>query len=330
MESAEKRKQLVETGLELLRSGLVARTWGNVSSRLDDSRFLITPSGLDYTKTTEADIAVYDRLSGTWEGPRKPSSEKGIHAAAYELFPDVNFVIHTHQTYATALGLVGWDSMDVSEQEKSRLGGLARAEYGLPGQKSLRENVRKAMQTGAQVVFMVNHGVVICGASREDAMEKAELLEKICKRNYKGGIINVKKMSYAEVQKLMEKIKSAYPNALAVCTDELVAQANSGKAIPAQLDDMAQMIGLKIAVTKNKPESIIKALGKRNAVLVPRLGAVVCGRDEDDSQALCLLAQKSAVSARHCKASGAKIKLPLGDAVLMKIVYDMKYSKQKG
>ena len=95
----------------LLETGLVARTWGNVSCRLDDTRYLISPSGLAYTRTTEADIALCATGSDTWSGPRKPSSERGIHAAAYRQFPEVGFVIHTHQTYASALGLAGSDAL---------------------------------------------------------------------------------------------------------------------------------------------------------------------------------------------------------------------------
>ena len=57
------RGQLVQTGRELLEKGLVARTWGNISCRLDDESFLITPSGLDYMKTTDEDIVIYNSVS---------------------------------------------------------------------------------------------------------------------------------------------------------------------------------------------------------------------------------------------------------------------------
>ena len=38
------REMIVETGLDLLRSGLTIRTWGNISARIDDDTILITPS----------------------------------------------------------------------------------------------------------------------------------------------------------------------------------------------------------------------------------------------------------------------------------------------
>ncbi|MBO7353137.1 MAG: class II aldolase/adducin family protein, partial [Lachnospiraceae bacterium] len=48
MDERELRAHVVATGIELLRDALVARTWGNISARVDENRFLITPSGLDY------------------------------------------------------------------------------------------------------------------------------------------------------------------------------------------------------------------------------------------------------------------------------------------
>lgn len=88
MEEKIARELICDTGRELLKTGLVARTWGNVSCRLDKSSFLITPSGLDYLKTMPEDIVYVDLSTMEWEGKHKPSSEKGVHAAAYELFDD--------------------------------------------------------------------------------------------------------------------------------------------------------------------------------------------------------------------------------------------------
>ena len=135
------RKEITETGRALLRDGLVARTWGNVSARVDAEHFLITPSGLDYMQTREEDLALYHPADKSWTGPHKPSSEKGIHAAAYDLFPEVTFVIHTHQTYASAFGVWGFELLKMTPIEREQLGGVALAEYGLPGTKKLKKNV---------------------------------------------------------------------------------------------------------------------------------------------------------------------------------------------
>ena len=148
MNNRKERKLLVETGRELLEKNIVARTWGNTSCRVDDEHCLITPSGLDYMQTTEEDIVLLDLKSGEWEGRRKPSGERGVHIAAYRQFPGVNFVIHTHQNYATAIGLTGIDSLQITEEEKRQLGGLGAAAYGLPGMKKLTDAVDHVLQQG--------------------------------------------------------------------------------------------------------------------------------------------------------------------------------------
>ena len=161
MNNRKERELLVETGRELLEKNIVARTWGNTSCRVDDEHCLITPSGLDYMQTTEEDIVLLDLKSGEWEGRRKPSGERGVHIAAYRQFPGVNFVIHTHQNYATAIGLTGMDSLQITEEEKRQLGGLGAAAYGLPGMKKLTDAVDHVLQQGIQTVLMVHHGVLV-------------------------------------------------------------------------------------------------------------------------------------------------------------------------
>ena len=42
------KQQILEGGERLLKEGLVARTWGNISIRVDETHMLITPSGRPY------------------------------------------------------------------------------------------------------------------------------------------------------------------------------------------------------------------------------------------------------------------------------------------
>ena len=330
MEESIARKLICDTGRELLRTGLVARTWGNVSCRLDREHFLITPSGLDYLKTTPEDIACVELGTMKWEGKRKPSSEKGVHASAYELFPEVGFVIHTHQSCASALGLAGFESMDITEAERSALGGIAKAEYGLPGMKKLKNAVRAAMQTGAHTVFMVNHGVVVCGADKKQTMERAQLLEDICRRNLRVGNAAPKRLAEAKTAALMTSVRREIPTAELSGGEYAVMWAGTGKTLHAQLDDMAQMLGSHVPCVKAKPNRVVRALRARDAVFVRGVGAVVRADDPDDREALRLLTEKSALCALHTAGFGSKVKLAAADTALMRFVYKKKYSKRKG
>ena len=59
----EAKKLVVEAGKKLLETGLIARTWGNVSARISDTQFVITPSGRAYETLTPDDIVVVN-ISG--------------------------------------------------------------------------------------------------------------------------------------------------------------------------------------------------------------------------------------------------------------------------
>ncbi len=298
----EIRARVAETGRMLLEKKLVARTWGNISERIDEERFAISPSGLDYLHTEPEDVAIVKLEDMTWEGRRKPSSEKGIHAAAYRIFPDVNFVIHTHQNFASALGLGGFSNDRMTPEQKEKLGEVYTAGYGLPGTKKLAGNVTAAYELGARVVFMEHHGVVICGRSRDEAFEMANILEEACKAQVKGVDVN----EPASVQ-----------------------LARLGIPLPAQLDDMAQMIGKEIPVVENNPTVIAAALQKINVVIVKGKGIQVTSDDPEDIAALEILAEKAATAFLHTRALGIKAKLSGFDAWLMRTVYKLKYSKQK-
>ena len=93
MEEQMARRLVAEEGKKLQQAGLVARTWGNISCRIDENHFVITPSGLDYETMTAGDLVLMDIRNGVCCGTHKPSSEKGVHLAAYQTFPEVGYVI---------------------------------------------------------------------------------------------------------------------------------------------------------------------------------------------------------------------------------------------
>ena len=318
-------EQVSETGRLLLGRGLVARTWGNFSARLDGDSFCITPSGLGYEHMTPEDTVRCRISDGTCEGTRRPSSEKGIHAAAYRIFPDTGFVIHTHQTYATALSLGGLGQIPITAEERERLGGIAVAGYGLPGTKKLRSAVSAALEQGAHTVLMAHHGALICGCDRADAMERAELLEEICRRGCLGQDPDPEAGRKAVTAEYFRRV---YPTADIEASGPVLTWAALKLPLPAQLDDMVQMMGRSVPVAGNEKEALA-LLGKHSSVLLPGTGAIVRGDDLEDTQALLLLTRKAAVAALHCRALGRPCRLSLTDCLAMRAFYLLKYSKRK-
>lgn len=103
----EKEKQeILDTALEIKRNRLVSLSGGNVSMRVGEDRYLVTPSGMAYEIMTYEDVCLIDGKCRLVEGRRKPSSDSSALVYMYEHMPNVNAIIHTHQPWATAVGFV--------------------------------------------------------------------------------------------------------------------------------------------------------------------------------------------------------------------------------
>lgn len=184
MDIKQAKLDVIKAGHMLCEKGLIQRTWGNVSCRIDEKSFAITPSGRDYLSLTPEDIVIVDIDTLSYDGNIKPSSEKGIHAAGYKLRPEVNFIIHTHQTFASLAGLRSCDINHI-DGESSKIIGLhiPLATYGLPGTKPLRDGVAEAIsRSSSKAVLMHHHGALCLGNDLEDAFAVANEVEEVCQK----------------------------------------------------------------------------------------------------------------------------------------------------
>ena len=325
MSNMDKRREIIDTGIELLEEKLVARTWGNISARIDADNYLITPSGLDYTSMREEDIVSVNIKTGEYTGINRPSGEKGVHSAAYEVFDDVNFVVHTHQTYATAVSLAGLDSFDITEEEIEKLGGIALAEYGLPGTKEITNACKSALLTGAHTVLMIHHGVLVLGKDKEEAMKRVKLLEPICERNVKRVIKDNTLNNYLKAFDTCPEDNSSYRYCEVLTDKALIALSNSETEIFSQLDDVSQMIGTKIVTV----DSLDKALKlSDNAVLIKGVGALIKAENKDDLEALKVLMNKMAIVKLYTKAKNVKAEISIEESDFMHYDYVNRYSLQ--
>lgn len=177
----EAKETVVLAGKRLVESGLIARTWGNVSCRISDTQFVITPSGRDYHSLTPEEIVEVQISDLSYHGDIKPSSEKGAHAEVYKQFPEVNFVIHTHQEYASALSVLENKSVPVSTDYKTLAGEVICADYGLPGTKKLREGIHRALTLSkGRAIIMKHHGALCFHTDYESTFLVATELEQAC------------------------------------------------------------------------------------------------------------------------------------------------------
>jgi len=86
-----------------VKEGLVKRTWGNISLRVDENHMLITPSSRRYEDLSTQDIVMVIYPTSEYKCSVKPSSEMGLPAKIYLTRKDVNAVIHNHQPNASTV-----------------------------------------------------------------------------------------------------------------------------------------------------------------------------------------------------------------------------------
>ncbi|MEN9447787.1 MAG: L-fuculose phosphate aldolase [Bacteroidota bacterium] len=175
------KKEVCEAGKRLLKEGLVARTWGNVSIRVNERQMVITPSGRKYEELTPNDMVLVDIYTLKYEGSIKPSSELKLHCQVYKNRPNINSVIHTHQMYASIVAAAQKDVEVLQKEHQLILGAtvIKAAPYALPNTKKITVETENAIEQ-SNAALMANHGVVCIGTDLENAFEVARTLEKAC------------------------------------------------------------------------------------------------------------------------------------------------------
>lgn len=304
MNVAENKKlQVIKAGLELKKKGLIVRTWGNVSRRIDNNSFAITPSGRNYESLEEKDI-VQVRISDlSWKGEAKPSSEMLVHRAIYQINPEVNFIFHTHQRYASALGCSGLHQ--ISYLKKSKAGNKEKiivpiAKYGISGSQELCNHVIKEL-SGPKIrlqtkgaIIMKNHGVVCYGTAHDETMEQIMDLEHAAARQIRDMNIPIDDLSEIGMASANKKIEKSSNNLWQLINNSKCARkfSKEGELLKPYLDDFAMLIGGEAPIAQN----LLKAKEMAElfpAVTVPGEGILCFGNDREDVESIFELVTKN-------------------------------------
>ena len=174
----KEKKDVLEAALEIKRNHLVALCGGNISVRLDDGTFLVTPSGMIYEDMTPDDVVRVDANGIVVDGIRNPSRDTSALLHIFKEMPWVNAIIHTHQPWATAAGLVVdvLPACLVTQMDANR-GDVNVAPFTPSGEEQM--GVLTVEYAGyAWAVILKHHGVMAYGPSLKDAIFSAVYLEE--------------------------------------------------------------------------------------------------------------------------------------------------------
>jgi len=199
------RLEIVQFGRLLHQNRFVAATDGNLSTRLDEQRLLITPTCISKGRMRTSDLVIVDREGNRLSGKRRVSSELAMHLMIYRLRPDVNGIVHAHPPTATGFAASGLDlNRPLVCEVVVGLGSIPLARYGTPGTPELT-GALEPLIPNYDAILMANHGVVTFGPSLENAYMKMETVEHFARIALVTHLLgNEQPLGEKEVEKLHE------------------------------------------------------------------------------------------------------------------------------
>ena len=178
------RDEICKVGASLFDRGLTAGSSGNISVRLDDGGWLMTPTNMSLGALDPARLSRLDATGRLISGDQ-PTKEAFLHLSMYGERKDAAAVVHLHSSHATAVSILrDVDPNDVlpalTAYYVMRIGRLPLVPYFAPGDPDLAHAVR-ALASNHHAVLLANHGPVVAGTSLANAQYATEELEETAK-----------------------------------------------------------------------------------------------------------------------------------------------------
>ena len=173
--------EIIAVANEIKRVGLVQLTGGTVSVRKETGDIVVTPSGMPYETMTPDQVLVLNKDGQIIEGTLRPSVDTVALKYIYDHRPDINAIIHTHQPYATAVGLVT-DEMPACCTTLCNvcLGSVPVAPYSAAASEEMGISTVKYIGD-KRAVILKHHGVIAVGPTLHDAEAAAIYMEDAAK-----------------------------------------------------------------------------------------------------------------------------------------------------
>ena len=349
------KKHIIEVSRKLHEIGLLVRTWGNISCRVDEKSFLITPSGIKYEDLIPEMIVQVNIDDLSYEGEYIPSSEKAVHAACYKNRPDTEFIVHTHQVYASCAGTLGFRKILTYYDDEDIM--IPCVPYALPGTDKLAANVAMTVNKfpNNNGFILSNHGTVCMGSSAKEAIKEARIMEiacnnfliDVCKTDMKHGVeagfnshLENGRIVY-DIPDTPERVKHIHEEIYRRRKDVRYIVHNKSEAVMTVsrranhmrplLDDFAQLVGYSVKVPSNEHgkdgQSYHNIKRNVNAVFSLNDGAYCVGRDEDDAMAVAMVLDKGCIAYTAVMRHGEAHYLSVWDCYKMNRHYRRSYSK---
>lgn len=218
MSETRLREEICRFGRSLFERGLTPGSSGNISLRLEDGGWLVSPTNASLGFLDPATIARLDP-DGRRLGGDAPTKEMPLHAALYESRTAARAVVHLHSTHAVALSMLpGLDPRAalpaMTPYYLMRAGATALVPYYRPGDPAVADAIR-GLAGRYSSVLLANHGPVVAGETLEAAVYATEELEETAKLFLLLRNLNPRYLTPAEVADLAATFGLDLPAAVA-------------------------------------------------------------------------------------------------------------------
>jgi ribulose-5-phosphate 4-epimerase/fuculose-1-phosphate aldolase len=204
------RDEICRVGASLFARGLTFGSTGNISLRLADGGWLMTPTNVSLGELEPDRLSKFD-ADGRLIAGDKPTKEAFLHFAMYRERADAQAVVHLHSTHSVAVSILdGVDPDDVLPPLTAyfimRVGRLPLVPYFPPGDEALAKAVEK-LAGRHHAVLLANHGPVVAGSSLSNAQFATEELEETAKLFLMLKSLPIRPLTPAQVADLRERLR---------------------------------------------------------------------------------------------------------------------------
>ena len=191
MTHANLRSEICRIGQSLYARGYVHASAGNISIKLPEGGFLITPTDACLGDLQPEALAHVDE-SGTQISGERASKTLRLHQHIYAAEPTATCVIHTHASHLVQLSIQGvWSAQDIvppiTPYFVMKVGHVPQIPYAVPGALTVAEQVSAAIQRSQRAekpiraVMLERLGPVVWHVSLAQASAVLEELEETAK-----------------------------------------------------------------------------------------------------------------------------------------------------
>lgn len=177
----KERKEVAGFMRRLYECGLTTTSGGNISLRISDEIFAITPSATDKGRMKWKEVGIMSIFGENLTPELKPSIEAEMHISVYKKKKEISAIIHAHPVFASSFTAMKCTiNTNLTAEATAILHNPVLVPYALMGTTDLAnivsENILKS-----EILLLENHGILTAGTTLLQAFDRIEVLENAAK-----------------------------------------------------------------------------------------------------------------------------------------------------